>query len=237
MSSKKILLRLGSILLFLQSNWLLAQTQVTNQRLFDTIPFVPDHYPQRIARFEKEPIITGRIIFLGNSITEIGNWDQLLGDSTVINRGIGGDISFGVLKRLDDIIKRQPSRLFIMIGINDIGKDIPDLVIADNYRKIIRIVQEGSPSTKIFVQSILPVNPDVPNFPQHYDKQEHILSTNKLIQQVAQDLHCVYVNLHDLFIDSKGRLDSKYTMDGLHLNPRGEGYGIWVDELRKRGCL
>jgi lysophospholipase L1-like esterase len=231
------LVRLGSIFLFLHANWLLAQTQVTNQRLFDTIPFVPDHYPQRIARFEKEPIITGRIIFLGNSITEIGKWDQLLGDSTVINRGISGDISFGILKRLDDIIKRLPSKLFIMIGINDIGKDIPDVVIADNYRKIIRLVQEGSPSTKIFVQSILPVNPDVPNFPQHYDKQEHILSTNKLIQQAALDLHCVYVNLHDLFLDSSGRLDAKYTIDGLHLNPRGEGYGIWINELKTKRYL
>jgi lysophospholipase L1-like esterase len=223
--------------LFFISTMATAQLPVTNQRLFDTLPFVPDHYPQRIARFEKEPVITGRIIFLGNSITEIGKWDQLLGDSTVINRGISGDISFGVLKRLDDIIKRQPSKLFIMIGINDIGKDIPDVVIADNYRKIITTVRAGSPSTKIIVQSILPVNPDVPNFPQHYDKQEHILAANKLIRQVSEDLHCLYVNLHDLFIDSSGRLDAKYTIDGLHLNPRGEGYGIWINELKKQGCL
>jgi len=60
-----------------------------------------------------------------------------LNDSTVINRGIGGDITFDVLQRLDDVIKRKPSKLFILIGINDIGKDIPDAVIADNYRKII----------------------------------------------------------------------------------------------------
>ena len=49
---------------------------VTNQRLFDTIPFIPEHTPQRLAQFAKEPIVTGKIIFLGNSITEMGNWKK-----------------------------------------------------------------------------------------------------------------------------------------------------------------
>jgi lysophospholipase L1-like esterase len=214
-----------------------CSAQVTNQRLFDTVGFIPEHYPQRIAIFEQEPVITGKIIFLGNSITEIGNWKKLLNDSTVINRGIGGDITFGVLKRLDDVIKRQPSKLFLLIGINDIGKDIPDAVIADNIRKIILRVQAGSPSTKIYVESILPVNPDVPNFPQHYDKQEHVLSTNKLIKKVAEETKCTYINIHDLFTDNKGRLDEKYTKDGLHLTPEGGGYEKWIDYLKKEGAL
>ena len=60
---------------------------------------------------------------------------------------------------------------------------------------------------------------------------------NKLIRQVAEDLHFVYINLHDLFIDATGKLNAKYTVDGLHLNLRGDGYGIWVNELKKQGCL
>jgi len=211
--------------------------QVTNQRLFDTIGFIPEHYPQRIAIFRQEAVVTGRIIFLGNSITEMGDWKKLLNDTTVINRGIGGDITFGVLKRLDDVIKRQPSKLFLLIGINDIGKDIPDVVIADNIRKIISKVQEESPSTKIYVESILPINPDVPNFPQHYDKQEHVISTNKLIKKVAEETGCTYLNIHDLFIDKQGKLDAKYTKDGLHLTAEGGGYEKWVDYLRKQGVL
>ena len=213
------------------------QTNVTNQRVFDTIGFVPEHYPTRVAVFTKEPVVTGRIIFLGNSITEIGDWKKLLNDSTVLNRGIGGDITFGVLKRLDDVIVRQPSKLFLMIGINDIGKDIPDAVIADNIRKIIVRVQEGSPSTKIYVESILPVNPEMSNFPQHYDKQEHILSTNKLIERVAADTHSTYVNIHDQFTDEQGRLEAKYSWEGLHLNPAAGGYEKWVAYLREKGYL
>ena len=214
-----------------------AQTKVTNQRVFDTIGFLPEYYPQRVAVFEKEPVVTGRIIFLGNSITQLGDWKKLLNDTTVINRGIAGDITFGVLKRLTDVTRRQPSKIFLLIGINDIGKDIPDAVIADNIRKIIVRIQAESPSTKIYVQSILPLNPGVPNFPQHYDKQEHVLNTNKLIQKIAEETRCPYINIHDLFTDQQGRLDVKYTTDGLHLNPGGEGYGKWVTFLRKQGYL
>jgi lysophospholipase L1-like esterase len=210
---------------------------VTNQRLFDTVGFLPDLYKTHIAQFEQEPVVTGKIIFLGNSITQMGDWKKLLNDSTFINRGIGGDITFGVLKRLDDVIKRQPSKLFLLIGVNDIGKDIPDAVIADNIRKIVVQIQSGSPATKVYVQSILPVNPDVPNFPQHYDKQQHILNTNKLIKKVAEELHCPYVNIHDLFTDKQGRLDVKYTEDGLHLTGQGGGYEKWIEYLRKQKYL
>lgn len=216
---------------------LLSSAQVTNQRLFDTIGFIPEHYLQRITVFEQEPVVTGRIIFLGNSITEMGNWKKLLNDTTIVNRGIGGDITFGVLKRLDDVIKRQPSKLFLLIGINDIGKDIPDAVIADNIRKIILRVQSESSSTKIYVESILPVNPDVPNFPQHYDKQEHVNNTNKLIKKVVEETRCTYLNIHDLFTDEQGRLDAKYTKDGLHLTAEGRGYEKWIEYLRKQNCL
>ncbi len=213
------------------------QAQVTNQHLFDTTGFIPEHYTERMAVFAKEPIVKGKIMFLGNSITEMGNWKMLLNDSTVINRGIGGDITYGVLKRLEDVIDRQPSKVFLLIGINDIGKDIPDAVIADNIGKIVQRIQAGSPGTKVYVQSIMPVNPDVPNFPQHYDKQSHIVHANQLIQKMAAQLHVPFIHIYDLFIDAQGRLNAKYTADGLHLTATGGGYQKWVDYLKSKGYL
>ncbi len=212
-----------------------TRAQVTNQRLYDTVGFIPEHYAPRIAKFQSEPIVTGRIIFLGNSITEIGRWDVLTGDTTVINRGIGGDITFGVLKRLDDIIVRQPSKVFLLIGINDIGKDIPDTVIADNISKIVTRIEEGSPSTKVYVQSILPLNPDVKNFPQHYDKEAHVLRVNAMLPNILATTHATFVNIFPLFLDAKQRLDFSLTLDGLHVNQKG--YVIWVAYLKKMGYL
>src|SRR5688572_4929081 len=104
-----------TLLLLLVAFTQLCNAQVTNQRLFDTIPFLPEHYARRVAQFEKEPVVTGKIIFLGNSITEGGPWAELTGDRSVINRGIGGDITFSVLARLADIIRRKPSKIFILI--------------------------------------------------------------------------------------------------------------------------
>jgi lysophospholipase L1-like esterase len=212
-----------------------AQSSATNQRLSDTAPVLPDLYAQRMAQFEREPVKTGRVIFLGNSITQGGDWVRLVGDSTVINRGIGGDVTYGVRRRLDDVIRRRPSKLFILVGINDISRDVPDAVIADNHREIIRAVQAGSPDTRIYVQSVLPVNPDYPGFPQHYDKQEHVVRLNRLLRRVAASTHVRFLDLYPLFLDGRNRLDAKYTVDGLHLNELG--YHVWVDFLRKTGSL
>lgn len=225
------------VICILIGNSVFSQNLLTNQKLSDTTGFMPEYYPVRKSMFDKEPVVTGRVVFLGNSITQIGDWKKLLSDSTVINRGIAGDITFGVLKRLDNIIRLQPSKLFLLIGINDIGKDIPDAVIAGNIRKIIIKLQKESPSTMIYVHSILPVNPGVPGFPQHYDKQEHIVSTNKLIKKVADETNVVYIDIHDLFTDKKGQLDANFTPDGLHLTPDKGGYEKWVAYLRKKGYL
>jgi lysophospholipase L1-like esterase len=223
------------LLIFLLFPLFTSAQGVTNQNVFDTIPFIPEHTPQRLEVFKKEPVVTGRIIFLGNSITEMGNWKKVLNDTTVINRGIGGDITFGVLKRLKDITDRQPSKLFILLGINDIGKDIPDAVIADNYLKIVKEIHTKCPQTKIYVQSILPVNSTLPRFPQHYDKEEHVLSVNRLLQADAQAGDYTFVDIFHLFVDADQRLDSRYTFEGLHLKP--EAYPIWVAYLKKQGYL
>ena len=213
----------------------LQAQKITNQRIYDTIPFIPEHTPQRVAQFEKEPIVTGKVIFLGNSITEMGNWKKATGDTTVVNRGIGGDITFGVLKRLKDITDRQPSKVFLLIGINDIGKDIPDAVIAANDLKIVNEIHAKCPQTHIYVESVLPVNSTINNFPQHYDKEEHVLALNKLLQANAAAGNYTYVDIFHLFADADGRLKSEYTYEGLHLKP--PAYDIWVAYLRKMGYL
>ena len=99
-------------LVFLFVQEIYSQNTVTHQRVFDTIPYIPAHHASRLALFEKEPMNKGAILFLGNSITEGGAWTDLLGTQNIINRGIGGDIAYGILNRLDEIIEREPSKLF-----------------------------------------------------------------------------------------------------------------------------
>jgi lysophospholipase L1-like esterase len=212
-----------------------AQALPTNQRLYDTVTSMPEVHSSRVAKFEAEPVVTGRVIFLGNSITQGGDWPALTGDSTVINRGIGADLTFGLRQRLADVTRRKPSRLFILIGINDISKDIPDAVIAAEYRALVDSVRAQSPATKIFVQSILPLNPTVKNFPQHYDKQARVVAVNRLLKQMARDTKSTYVDLWPVFVDGRGLLDARLTGEGLHLTK--PGYERWVAFLKGRGYL
>jgi len=221
---KKLSLIFGFILLALAGK---AQTVP-----YDTVPYVLDYHSHRIALFKKEPMTQGKIIFLGNSITEFGDWKKRLKDPTIINRGIAGDITFGVLGRLDEVITHQPSKLFIEIGINDISKNIPDTVVIENILAIVRRVEGGSPTTQIFVQSILPTNNSVKTeFPDAMNKGEHIIMVNTQLSQCAKKMGFTFIDLFTKFLDKDGKLDVRYTVDGLH--PNAAGYRLWVQVLKE----
>jgi lysophospholipase L1-like esterase len=199
------------------------------------VPSIPEHTTQRLTQFAREAVVQGSIIFLGDSITAMGNWSKVLNDGTVINGGVGGNITSRVLRRLKDITDCNPSKVFSLLGINDIRKNIPDVVIADNYLKIIGEIHSKCPKTKIYVQGVLPVNPGLPHFSRHYDKQEHILALNALLASHAKEGNYIYIDIFHLFADVKGHLSSQHTYDGLHL--RQSAYPIWVDYLKNQGYL
>ena len=204
-------------------------------KLFNPAPSIPEHTPQRPAQFAREPMVPESIIFLGDSITAMGDWSKVLNDRTVINGGVGGDITARVPRRLKGITDRNPSKVFCLLGINDIRKNIPAAVIADNYLKIVREIHHKCPKTNIYVQGVLPVNPGLPHFSRHFDKQDHILALNTLLAARAKEGNYSYIDISHLFIDARGRLSSQYTYDGLHL--RQSAYPIWVDHLKKQGYL
>lgn len=216
---------------------LIALSIKAQNRTYDTTPYAQEHHQKRIALFNEEPMMKGKIIFLGDSITEFGNWNQLLQDSTVINRGISGDITFGVLNRLDEVIAHQPSKLFIKIGINDISKDIPDEVIVENIFTIVQRVKTGAPKTQIFVQSILPTNDSVKtNHPNAFNKNEHVITVNNQLKHNAKKIGFTFIDLYKEFRDREGKLDVRYASnDGLHLNDAG--YQRWVETLKKKKYL
>ncbi len=221
--------------LLLMATLFLAGEALAQKRTYDTLPNLPDHYRQRLAKFRAEKAETGRIMFLGNSITEGGNWRKLLKDSSVVNRGISGDNTFGVIQRMDEIIRFKPSKLFMLIGVNDLSKNIPNSAVIENIFSIVSMVHSGSPQTKIYVQSLLPVNPGVKGFMTRFSKQADIVEINGQLKKYAESLKYEYVDIHSAFRDGKEMLDAKYTHDGLHLN--AAGYEHWVEYLKKNSYL
>ncbi|WP_136667645.1 GDSL-type esterase/lipase family protein [Flavobacterium sp. H122] len=204
---------------------------------YDTIRYAKEYYEQRVKLFNSEPVVKGRTIFLGDSITEFGNWPQLTNDSTAVNRGIAGDNTFGVLERLEDVIKREPKKLFVLIGINDISQNIPIDVVIENIHRIIGKMQDYSPTTEIYLESVLPTNDVVKNFyPDAYGKNDIVDQFNERLKEQARKHHITYIDIHSVFENKKGQLTVKYSdKDGLHLNDLG--YTTWIDFLKSMNCL
>lgn len=196
----------------------------------DTIPVSPDHYREKLEAFKREEATTGKIMFLGNSITEMGDFRKLTGDTTVVNRGIGGDITFGIINRIDEIVRFKPSKIFILIGINDLYKQIPEQTYVSNISAIVNLIRSQSPKTAIYVQSILPVNPSFKEFPKGYDLNDKVNVVNRQLSYMSKRLRYTYIDLNKHFRDDKGLMQVKYSVDGLHLG--AAGYQLWMKILK-----
>jgi len=194
----------------------------------------PGKYIEQVAKFKADPKSKKDIIFLGNSITAGTDWAKLLALPQAKNRGISGDITFGVLERLQDVIDGKPAKVFILIGINDISRNIPDSVILRNYKTIIARIRKGSKKTKIYFNTLLPVNAAFDKFKNHYGKDEHILWLNDEIRKF-ETKNVRVVDLYPNFTDQDKHLRAELTKDGLHLIPAG--YQVWADFLKKSGYL
>ena len=202
-------------------------------------------YKERIIDFKNDPIGQNKIVFLGNSITEGGgNWNARFGVKNIVNRGISGDITEGILDRLDEIIYYKPIAVFLLIGINDIfNADIPDRgkitpsYVSKNILKIADQITNQSPSTKIFIQTILPINHEIytkinDGFPEHaVPLPIQINKINSLIKNNDLGNKYTIIDLHSAFVNKHGLMDRAYSTDGVHLND--SGYQLWVEYIGK----
>lgn len=188
-------------------------------------------YYQRATLFEVLPTSKSDIIFLGNSITNGGEWAELLRNPHAKNRGISGDTTQGVLDRLSTITKGKPSKIFLLIGTNDLlrGKSVDE--VAKNVEKIVERVKRESPATKLYVQSVFPVNPKFNKFLGHMNRQKDIAALNAKIKAIAAHHGVTYIDVYkSLVTPSTDVMNPEYTNDGLHL--LGKGYQKWVDVLK-----
>ena len=161
-------------------------------------------------------------VMLGDSITDEGQWDELLDNPLVQNRGISGDTTDGVLERLDSINK-SIKQVFIMIGVNDImrGKEVDE--VYSNYLKIIKFFQDRN--IKVYIQSTLFIGERrAGNF------NIKVEDLDKRLEKYAKENNITFINLNPIFAPNKV-LKKEFTFDDLHLN--GTAYKLWAQEIRK----
>lgn len=163
-----------------------------------------------------------KIVMLGDSITDEGQWDELLNLDTIQNRGISGDTTDGVLQRLDSLNKNI-EKVFIMIGVNDImrGKSVDE--IFTNYQKIVQILKEKK--IKVYIQSTLFIGEKrAENF------NIKVENLNIKLKQFASDNNLIFIDLNKILSSDK-MLKHELTSDDLHLN--GSAYNLWASEIKK----
>lgn len=185
-------------------------------------------YKVRASTFEQlDKDENGKIEFLGDSLTAFNQWNEAFNNNQIINRGIGGDTTDGVAKRLNSDIDSKPQKLFLMIGINDLSTFINKGQVIDNYKKMLNKIKSNSPSTKIYLEGILPINNTIS---KSKVKNDDITYIDKELKKIAAQDNITYINLHDKFA-SNGQLNPSLTIDGIHLNSKG--YLIWENAINK----
>ncbi|MDO5036206.1 MAG: serine hydrolase [Porphyromonas sp.] len=198
----------------------------------------PQLYFDRLELYkEEEPIHQQDIVMLGNSITEGGrDWNKLLPkvQKRIVNRGISGDTTRGILHRLDEIERQKPHRLFLLIGINDVSHHLNDAQITDGITYIIERIHSASPETEIILQTLFPINEEM----ERFSRYKGLAGKTYLVPKINTRLKALpsthpYIKLIDLyphFVKEDGlTLREDLTYDGLHLNARG--YEIWTEIL------
>lgn len=192
-------------------------------------------YDSRVAYFKQLPKKKKPVIFFGDSISEWADWNELTGLGNVLNRGIAGDISFGLLGRVEEVIRHQPRQIFILIGTNDISKGIPAAHIIRTYKNIAVRIKKESPRTRLYIQSVLPINDSLINRQYYNGTNAAIVQLNKELKGLADKLQLSFVNVFESMVDHRQQLKKEYTYDGLHLS--GKGYLQWVAYLKKHHFL
>lgn len=188
-----------------------------------------EYWDRRVSLFDVLPVYQNDIVFLGNSLTDGGEFSELFEMQNVKNRGISSDVITGVEKRVGQVTGGRPAKIFLLIGINDVSHNLTVDELARRYERLVTKIREQSPETKLYVQSVMPINNSFKRYKGLFGKEKTVRDFNVRIQEIALRLGAEYIDLWPALADSKGNLKKEYTSDGLHLN--GRGYRVWTEAI------
>ncbi len=189
-----------------------------------------EYWDQRVSLFETLPVYSTDIVFLGNSITDGGEFAEMLRNPYIKNRGIRSDVINGVRKRLSQVTSGHPAKIFLLIGINDVSHHLGADAIADRYRQLVKDIRSQSPSTQLYIQSIMPINNTFRRYKNLTGQEKEIVRLNEKLEEIAREEGAQFIDLTAALSDKEGRLRKEFTNDGLHLT--GKGYSAWIEQLK-----
>ncbi len=216
-------------------------------------------YHQANQDLKKQPVPAGRVVFMGDSITDFWNLEQYFPGKPYVNRGIGGQTTPQMLVRMyPDVIELKPAAMVVLAGTNDIARNTgPETaeMIQQNIMAMTELAQHHG--IKVVLCSVLPVSdypflrsqnaPPAPAGPGRGGPPRvaakmtdshpagDILKLNAWMKDYAAKVGAVYADYFSGTVDERGWLKDAFSTDGLH--PNAEGYkvmtGIVADAIQK----
>jgi lysophospholipase L1-like esterase len=187
-----------------------------------------DYPNNRLSVFEQLPVGPDDIVFLGDSILDLGEWHEFLDDGHAKNRGINGDDTHTILDRLNQIMVGRPRHVVVLCGINNFQKRIPFAQTTNEYAQIVAMISSQSQHTDIWLLPVLPVNtrlykrwivPDHPGI--NMPSRTEVEALNAFVKKLAVDKQRIHFVEMPALLNHTGELREDCTLDGLHLNGRG----------------
>lgn len=151
------------------------------------------------------------VAFLGDSLTDMYDLESYYPQYKVSNRGIGGDTTFDLEKRLKtSVYDLKPKAVVMLIGANNPRN------MFDNYEKILIGLKENLPNTKIIILSLTSMGGE-------WGKNNELTAYNNVkIKLLCEKYSFEYVDLYSpLFNLEDGEVYDEYVIDGGHLTPKG----------------
>ena len=197
------------------------------------------HVDSKKPTIVKKEILNPNVVMLGDSITDFYDLDKFYGsEMLIVNSGINGNKTEDIINNIRNrVFAYNPSKIFLLIGVNDIlyDGDDPENVV-DQIDEIVMEINNKLPNTKIYIESIYPVNNEWKDNHDNRVKDEKeinstIIMTNDRIEEYCEANDLKFIDLYPDLLDDNGVLNHDYTDDGLH--PNENGYKVITEILKK----
>ncbi|GAA3602550.1 GDSL-type esterase/lipase family protein [Secundilactobacillus similis] len=210
-------------------------------------PKITTFQNQLYAKYDltNQTVTPGQTVFVGSSLMEIFPIERFQAEQElnltqhIYNRGVRATTTADLLAHLTtQVLALKPSRLFINIGSNDLGFNVPEATFFANYTTILTRIHAELPDTQIFVMAFYPINAvaDFGEDPHEHQQffefrsNDRIDAANQKVQQLVTGLpNVTFIDASDGLRDKIGNLRQELTFDGAHLLP--DGYQIILNNL------
>lgn len=166
------------------------------------------------------------VVFFGDSITCLGDFQKYFPNIKICNLGHGGDSLSGMINRISMIQSVNPEKVFLLGGINGLTDLNLDNCVS-KYAQLLDLLEESLLDTEIYIQSVLPISSAKELSICH---NSTITRFNAEIKELAETHDLEYIDLYSLY-ELNGEMNSQLTLDGVHIKP--DAYDLWAEKISK----